>query len=125
MFFFLFYFGSQRLPNDLTVSNDDDGVYIPYNSNFPAIDMIWKTGTYIFGVQIHTSRTHSDVADQFERLCNSAGWSKKFGSSVFLIYLCPDETCMMINQPSVTKSGRVKIGYITIKQVNCLENLQL
>jgi hypothetical protein len=124
-----YYFGSRNLP-PLRVNEDDDGVYIPYNPNFPAIDVVWKSGAYIFGVQIHTKSTHSDVASLFETKCRNAGWLDHFPDTVFLVYLCPNLSCMIASKPkdlfhSTTPSRRVKIGYITIAQIECLKNMQL
>jgi hypothetical protein len=117
------YFYSQHLPS--LRANNDDGIYIPINCNFPAIDVVWKSGNYIFGVQIHTSSSHRDVASMFEKKCQNAGWFDHFSGNVFLIYLCPDVKSMIKKKQKKTYSGLVKIGYITIAEVECLKNMQL
>ena len=122
------HFHTHDLP-ELTVYSYNDGVHVPIDSNFPAIDLIWKTGVYVFGIQIHTTSTHGDdVASLFEEKCRKAGWLDEFQDNVFLIYLCPDESCMMPFKPKnsfhqTTESG-IKIGYITTKQVECLKDIQ-
>ena len=48
-----------------------DGMYIPRNCNFPAIDLIWKHGKSVCGVQVHTS-DHHDVLENFRAMCIDA-----------------------------------------------------
>jgi hypothetical protein len=65
-----------------------DGVYVPLDPNFPAIDLVWKSGSHFFGVQVHVSK-HNDVAEKFIDLCIMAGWFTML-TKVHLIYLSPD-----------------------------------
>ena len=121
-----YHFSKDGLPR-LTVESYHDGVHIPSKCNFPAIDVIWKTGMYVFGVQIHTSSTDDDVASLFEEQCRVAGWFDTFQDNVFLIYLCPNVSSMIASKPNdtfrqTTESG-LKIGYITTADVECLKNM--
>jgi hypothetical protein len=54
-------FPTQQLPKTLT----NDGMYVPINCNFPAIDLIWKMGQTVFGVQVHVNKSHRNVLDDF------------------------------------------------------------
>ena len=80
-------FEGRLLPRLTTTS--PDCIYIPYDPNFPAIDLIWKHGRSIFGVQVHVS-THDDVASSFMGLCREAGWFENF-DTVYLLYLSPED----------------------------------
>ena len=122
----IFSFKSQDLPQ-LTVNNDTDGVYIPLSSTFPNIDNVWKTGSYVFGVQAYTSSRHKEKATSFEGNCRKLGWFDTF--NVFFVYLSPNVRCMMTTKPKnsfhdTTETG-LEIGYITMEQVECLKNMQL
>jgi hypothetical protein len=77
----------QLLPK--LTSNSENGVYVPINMNFPAIDLVWKFGDKIFGVQVHVS-SHPDVAVKFRDMCSEAGWFVEF-EQVHLIYLSPED----------------------------------
>jgi hypothetical protein len=94
-----FYFGPQNLPQ-LKVNNDDDGIHIPIICNFPAINVVRKTGMYVFGVQIHIRRTQDDVAFSFDKKCQKAGCFEHFHINVFLLYLCLDMSCMIASKPN-------------------------
>jgi hypothetical protein len=66
-----------------------DGVWVPWNSNFTAIDFFIKSGNNVIGVQVHVS-THDDETDNFIKLCNNAGWFDEVpGSEIGLVYLSP------------------------------------
>ena len=67
----------------------EDGLYYPFDPNFPAIDFFLKSGDYIFAIQVHVS-THDDVANDFVGLCRKAGWFQRFGC-IQLIYLSPED----------------------------------
>lgn len=118
------FFAGTSLPS----SNVANGVYVPLDPNFPAIDMVWISGNRIFGIQIHTSKSHPNVFDKFLEMCHTAGWihAKK---EVFLLYLCPFQECIVSFAPQddsgvETRNG-VTIGYITMSSIQCLENLRL
>jgi Cdc6-like AAA superfamily ATPase len=69
-----------------------DGVWVPLNSNFTAIDFFIKSGKNVIGVQVHVS-THKDVTENFFKLCEDAGWFDAVpGSEIGLVYLSPTKT---------------------------------
>ena len=125
------HFQGQVLPRSLK-----DGVHVPVNSNFPAIDLVWKVGNRIFGVQVHVS-SHHDVAEKFTKMCQEAGWFETF-QEVHLIYLSPDEQVLnlvttLVNPPKqrvcCTTSNESEMSYlhrrsISKNSISCLENLR-
>ena len=58
--------------NELPKVMDKDGMYVPQNCNFAAIDLIWKSGKKVCGVLVHTSN-HHNLLEKFN-VCN--GWNK-------------------------------------------------
>ena len=78
-------FGGKLLPKSPIV----DGLYFPFDPNFPAIDFFLSSGRYVFAVQVHVS-VHDDVANEFVGLCRQAGWFQRF-DCIQLIYLSPEE----------------------------------
>ena len=125
-----FLFKTNSLP-PLEVDSKTDGVYIPKNSNFPFIDLIWKTGVYLFGVQIHTGSTLDKArkAADFDSEFRKSSLFVNFKDNVFLIYLSPDEkTTMSMKKKydslklTFDESG-MKVGFITIAQVECLKDV--
>jgi len=66
-----------------------DGIYVPYHTKFPAIDLVLKQGTCVIGVQLHVN-PHEDVVTRFEGMCKAAGWHNKF-NDIILLYLSPDK----------------------------------
>jgi hypothetical protein len=122
-----FYFDTQNLP-ELKVYNYCDGLHIPKHCNFLGIDIVWKTGSHVFGVQIHMNSMHEDMVAVFEDKCQKAGWLDEFPGNTFLIYLYPDVSCVMARQSNhfihqSTQSGRIKIGCITNAHVECLKDM--
>jgi hypothetical protein len=119
----------QNLPQTIS-----DGIHIPINCNFPAVDMVWKVGKQVFGVQIHTSSDHRDVAPKFLDMCSAAQWfSNKY--MVYLVYLSPNKNCSMKSQtsefPTIIDSrsrsrqeNQILIRYITLSSVDCLKSLK-
>ncbi|MGH7973911.1 MAG: hypothetical protein ACREBR_00195, partial [bacterium] len=83
-------FASQYLPENL----QSDGVYIPKNRTFPAIDMVWKSGKEVWGVQLHIRSDHKVSLDKFRSLCIIAKWDTAF-NQVYLLYLCPKPEFIM------------------------------
>jgi hypothetical protein len=77
-------FSGRALPNMLR-----DGVYFPFHSKFPAIDLVLKQGDSVFGIQIHVN-PHEDVIAMFEGMCKDAGWFETF-NTIYLVYLSPEE----------------------------------
>jgi hypothetical protein len=60
-----------------------DGMYVPEQGDFPAIDMIWKSEHRLFAVQVYSNLNHRDKFKLFQGMCSRAGWlEKKF--DVFL-----------------------------------------
>jgi hypothetical protein len=112
----------------------DTAVFVPKNCNFPAVDMVWKSEKCIYGVQIHVSSEHNDVAATFWDMCDKVSWFDKY--KVYLLYLSPNEKCAIQSKESSyckndgSKKRRrtdakkeISIGYITIKSVQCLKDL--
>ena len=122
------HFQGQVLPRSLK-----DGVHVPVNSNFPAIDLVWKVGNRIFGVQVHVS-SHHDVAEKFTKMCQEAGWFETF-QEVHLIYLSPDEQVLnlvttLVNPPkqrvrcTTSNESDLHRRAISKNSISCLENLR-
>jgi hypothetical protein len=112
-----------------------DGIYIPFNPNFPAIDLVWKLGKIIFGVQVHVS-SHEDVASRFCGLCEKAGWFQNF-DTIYLLYLGPEDNvtnlvAALVNPPSfetrMTRDNTVKNQIvrraISKDSISCLVDLK-
>jgi hypothetical protein len=128
-------FHGSKLPY-IIESDASDGVYAPTNCNFPAVDMVWKSGKNVYGVQVHISNDHDDVAPDFWNMCQEAAWFSKF--NVFLLYLSPNKECSLMKktydyckgQGSTTRRGgktkeNISIDYIAIDAVECLKDLQV
>lgn len=80
-------FAGKLLPR--LTAGEADCIAVPMDPNFPAIDLIWKYGNIIFGVQVHVNE-HEPVASDFFGLCRHAGWFESF-EAVHLLYLGPEE----------------------------------
>ena len=121
---------------DLTIISPNR-VYVPTNPNFPAIDLIWKNGRSVFGVQVHVS-SHDDVANSFFGMCKAAKWFEIF-DEVHLLYLSPengvkDLVASLVQEPKfygmTTRGGSasnppfILRSAITKSSVSCLKNLQ-
>ena len=115
-----------------------NGVYIPLNHNFPAIDLVWKHGNLFIGVQVHVCE-HDDVLMSFISLCRVAKLFGKF--DIHLIYLSPEDDVMnlvgnLVTPPTITVSGtatrsnenpqpwRVERRAISKNSIGCLVDLQ-
>jgi hypothetical protein len=88
--------------------NSPNGVYVPLDPNFPAIDLVWKHGNVIIGVQVHVNK-HDDVLEGFISLCRVANLFGQF--DIHLIYLSPEDDVMdlvsnLVKPPTKTVSGR-------------------
>jgi hypothetical protein len=117
------YFSGNALPSPFV----PDGVYVPTISTFPAVDMVWKFGSRLFGVQVYTTKSHKDVFNKFLKNCLSAGWMSE-SQDVFLLYLCPFKECTVSFAPkdsNVEKKDGITIGFITKESLPCLNTLQL
>ena len=115
-----FRFQGMKLPVML-----EDGIYVPINCNFSAVDMIWKSKNQVFGVQVHINRGHDDVARKFSNLCEKANWFNKY--EIYLLYLSPNDACSMKTKVSDYRGdsgNQILIQYITLSSVDCLESLE-
>jgi len=65
----------------------DDGLYVPKSPFFPGVDMLWKEGACLWGVQVHSGTNHKEVLATFRDLCVNAGWTEQHGKRVFLLWL--------------------------------------
>lgn len=115
-----------------------DGIYVPYNPQFPAVDMVLKKGNSAFGVQIHVN-PHEDVITAFEGMCRRADWFDVY-DNVYLVYLSPEEDVKALVAPLVDPAfhdvkvtrrskGDVRICIIrrialSRESIECLESLQ-
>ena len=116
------FFPGNSLPSPFVA----DGVYVPTSPSFPAVDMVWKFGNQMFGVQVHTSKTQKDVLDNFMKMCQSAGWMSE-SQHVFLLYLCPFKDCTVLFAPNdgIEEKDGITIEYITRESLPCLDSLHL
>jgi hypothetical protein len=85
-----------------------NGIYVPLDPNFTAIDLVWKHNEDFFGVQVHVN-THDDVMDDFVTLCRTANLFVHF--NVHLIYLSPEDDVMklvhnLVTPPKISVSER-------------------
>jgi len=77
-------FTGQSLP-----SLTDDGLYVSVNSNFPAVDLIWKMQGNVWFVKVHVT-THQDVSPSLKEVIESAREEGKMvQGNLFLLYLSP------------------------------------
>ena len=98
-------------------------MYLPMSSTFPAVDLIWKCGKSVCGVQVHIA-THKDTSKEFEKLCSEAGWFEKF-DHVYMLYLSPTIDVAAKMQKYVSKQkGRVQLAAASIDNIACLADLQ-
>ena len=102
---------------------DEDGMYVPKNCNFPAIDLIWKCGKSVYGVQVHTS-DHHNVLKKFTKMCNAAGWHKMF-TKIFLIYLSPRQSVSDSVKSNIPQTqGKITVVAVCKSSIPCLTDLQ-
>ena len=96
-------------------------------ATFSAVDVVWKSGSHLFGVQVYTSKSHKDVFGKFLKICHSAGWMNE-SQDVFLLYLCPFKDCTISFVPkdsNVEKKSGITIWYNTKESLPCLNTLLL
>ena len=123
-------FAGQELPNSTKVTAD--GIYVPNNPNFPAIDVIWKVEKTIYGVQIHIAN-HDNVVQLFEAKCRNAGWFSDF-NQIYLVYLSPNERTKALIAKFVQANHEVNLPEnkkfsiqqfaVCLKEIPCLSGLQ-
>lgn len=109
-------FPSKHLPKIM----EWDGMYVPQNSKFPAIDLIWKCGQFVCGVHLRISK-HDDVLEQFTAMCDKAGWLTKF-KKVYLLYLSPIADSAQCYIPET--KGPITVVALCKSSIPCLNNLQ-
>jgi hypothetical protein len=121
------------LPDDYG-PNNNDGLLVPRDPNFKTIDMVWKIGTRVIGVQVHIS-THKDTVTAFEGLCKQAGWHKRF-VTIEMWFLGPTEEAKSLmagfvgtHRCRTTRNSNeewtIKVSAKTIGNISCLSNLHL
>jgi hypothetical protein len=110
---------------DLSIDSPN-GVYVPIFSNYPAIDMIWKMDNHIVAVQIHVNKNHKPVYSMFLEMCEAAGWID-LDFNICLLYLCPNESCMVTFRNKIIKGKHenINVSYLDARAVSCLDTLQL
>ena len=131
-----FGFPGKLLPEFTSYS--PNGIYVPLDPTFPAIDLVWKHGNVLFGVQVHVCK-HDDVLEGFISLCRVAKLFDQF--DVHLIYLSPEDDVMdlvgnLVTPPTKTVPGRttrsnqnprpwrVQRRAISKNSIECLKDLQ-
>jgi hypothetical protein len=125
-------FGGRLLP--VLTAASVNGIYVPFDHNFPAIDLVCKQGRIIIGIQVHVS-SHDDVASPCFGLCQKAGWFEEF-DTVYLLYLSPEGAVRNLVTASPTRfegiakrsaSGERRVIFqraISKDSVSCLKDLQ-
>ena len=96
-------FQGQALPEPSSMTST---LFIPINLNFPAIDIIWKSGRDVWGIQVHVVG-HKDVLAKFREMCKAKGWDKAF-DNIHLLYLSPCDDAMAQLTCIPPQSRRVK-----------------
>ena len=126
------WFDSQELPDP--VSMQQNTLFIPRYSNFPAIDLILKAENDVWAVQVHVSK-HDDVLPKFRSMCEEKGWFDAF-NNINLLYLSPSDAvknmlgaCIPTIPQRRSKRSRVigkpiYVSAATVKEFQCLQNIQ-
>ena len=126
------WFESHKLPDP--VSMQQNTLFVPKNSNFPAIDLILKAGKDVWAVHVHVSK-HADVLPKFRSLCKEKEWFATF-DNINLLYLSPSDEVKNIPGAFLpTLPGRrskrlrvvgnhIYVPAATIKEFDCLQNIQ-
>jgi len=128
-------FSTKHLPKTMT----EDGMYVPETSNFPSIDLIWKMGKIVCGVQVTATGGHDCVLNNFRKMCKAASWHKKF-DEIYLVYVCPEEKVVELllkkvtpTPPTVPREERkctgsedfwISVVVLSREKVSCLQHLQ-
>ena len=82
-------FPSNDLPKVKFMAMDGMQLCNPRLFNFPEIDMIWKSGQTVFGVQVPISKYHN-MLEKFTEVCDKVGWLTKL-MKVYLLCLSPEQ----------------------------------
>jgi hypothetical protein len=125
-------FESQQLPEPRTMGNNT--LFIPENSNFPAINLVLKEGRQVWAIQVHVS-DHDDVEPTFRSMCQEKGWFDSF-DNIFLVYLSPSIevkdalSCLpaqssRVKRPRVAKKRpEIQVTAISKDEIECLKDIQ-
>lgn len=126
-------FDSQQLPPPTNMLANK--LFIPKNSNFPAIDLILKEGNDVWAVQVHVA-DHENVEPTFRSMCEDQDWFQAF-DNIYLVYLSPsqevtDSLRCLPAVPSRTKRPRlakpdrppIQVSAISKDDIVCLMNIQ-
>jgi hypothetical protein len=126
-------FESQNLPKPTQMQART--LFVPKNSNFPAIDLILKNDKDVWAIQVHVA-DHDDVEPTFRSMCNEQGWFDAF-DNIYLLYLGPSAevtgslTCLpskptRIKRPRLAMLPRPEIQVSAISKDNivCLQSIQ-
>lgn len=126
-------FETQQLPHPSQMGKNS--LFIPKNSNFPAIDLILKEDKSVWAIQVHVS-DHPDVAPKFKSMCEDQGWFKAF-DNIFLVYLSPSpEVTAHLSCLPATLSRRkrqrlanesspeIQVSALSVSDIECLKDLQ-
>jgi hypothetical protein len=123
---------SQKLP--MPAQMEANSLFIPKNSNFPAIDLILKDDKDVWVVQAHVA-DHEDVEPTFRRMCDEQGWFDSF-DNIYLVYLSPSTSvkeslsCLPAT-PTRTKKPRlskvpkpeIQVSAMTKDDFECLRDI--
>ena len=129
-----FVFETQELPTAQMMA--ENTLFIPKNSNFPAIDLILKSkeGKDVWAVQVHVA-DHDDVLPTLKKMCDKGGWFQSF-DNIYLVYLSPSDAAMnmltCIPRPPQRRSKRprsqppnpIQVSAATIRDFECLRDIQ-
>ena len=127
-------FETQELPTAPMMA--ENTLFIPKNSNFPAIDLILKSqdGEDVWAVKVHVA-DHDDVLPTLRRMCDNSGWFQSF-DNIYLVYLSPSDAVMnmltCIPRPPQRRSKRprsqppnpIHVSAATIRDFECLRDIQ-
>ena len=127
-------FATQELPTAQMMA--ENTLFIPKNSNFPAIDLILKSkeGKDVWAVQVHVA-DHDDVLPTLKKMCDKGGWFQSF-DNIYLVYLSPSDAAMnmltCIPRPPQRRSKRprsqppnpIQVSAATIRDFECLRDIQ-
>jgi hypothetical protein len=110
------FFQGSKLPELADVPK----TYIPANENFRAVDFIWRFKDSVVGVQVHTTQDHRDVLNNFEEMCETAGWNVKYPDKLYLLYLCHDENVKwsVRNFEKTSEKALVKVFSHSIQEID-------
>jgi hypothetical protein len=101
----------------------EDGLYVPFRYNFPAVDTIWKMGDVTWFVKVHVNREASNMLPTLKAMCQQAGWQGK----MYYLYLSPEKKVTELlpkhflapeSNPDIT------VKALSIKSFSCLSTIR-